>query len=81
MLLLADELASARSSKKQKAPAKSSKKRKARSSANEHKALVKCAVLWAEQRNVVGGFYFRKYFTDLRVKRGPSSDSSFGREN
>ena len=78
---LADLPVSARSSKKHKALARSSKKRKARSSANEHKALVKCAVLWAEQRNVVGGFYFRKYFTDLRVKRGPSSDSSFGREN
>ena len=78
---LADLPVSARSSKKHKALARSSKKRKARSSANEHKALVKCAVLWAEQRNVVGGFYFRKYFTDLRVKRGPSSDSSFGRED
>ena len=78
---LADLPVSARSSKKHKALARSSKKRKARSSANEHKALVKCAGLWAEQRNVVGGFYFRKYFTDLRVKRGPSSDSSFGREN
>ena len=81
LLLLADEPVSARSSKKYKALARSSKKRKARSSANEHKALVKCAGLWAEQRNVVGGFYFRKYFTDLRVKRGPSCDSSFGRED
>ena len=45
LLLLADEPVSARSSKKIKALARSSKKRKARSSANEHKALVKCAGL------------------------------------
>ena len=47
---LADLPVSARSSKKYKALARSSKKRKARSSANEHKALVKCACLWAEPR-------------------------------
>ena len=62
LLLLADLPVSARSSKKHKALARSSKKRKARSSANEHKALVKCAGLWAEQRNVVGGFYFEEIF-------------------
>ena len=42
-----DEPVSARSSNKYKALATSSKKRKARSSANEHKALVNCACLWA----------------------------------
>ena len=60
--LLADELASARSSKKHKALAKSSKKRKARSSANEQQALVKCAGLWAEERKVFWGFYFEEIF-------------------
>ena len=61
-MLLAYEPVSARSSNKYKALATSSKKREARCSANEHKALVKCAGLWAEQRNVVGGFYFEEIF-------------------
>ena len=61
LLLLADEPVSARSSKEYKALVRSSKKRKARS-ANEQQALVKCAGLWAEERNVFWGFYFEEIF-------------------
>ena len=68
----------ARSTKHLREAARSAKRE---ASANEQQALVKCAGLWAEERKVFWGFYLRKYFTDLRVKRGPSSDSSFGRED
>ena len=68
---LADLPVSARSSKKHKALARSSKKRKARSSANEQQALVKCAGLWAEERNVFWGFYFEEIFHGFEGQKSP----------
>jgi hypothetical protein len=49
---------------------------KREASANEHKALVKCAGLWAEERNVFWGFYFEEIFYGFEGQKVLEGDAS-----
>ena len=68
----------ARSTKHLREAARSAK-REAALTSNKH--LLNARACGLRRGTSFGDSILRKYFTDLRVKRGPSSDSSFGRED